>query len=299
MRQAKNDTIIEGILSEIDLDYGSYNKNGVPTKTIGGTIKVRVEQEINKVMTTLEIPVHMFSTELTKAGKPNPAYESIEKIKNNFVSIAAGGEEVADRIRINRAQIKMNEFYNKEGILVSYPRITASFAQRVKKDEFQPKATFEVEFMIDSIIEAVDRDGVPTGALKVVGIVPQYGDAVDVVTFMAKAEGVKNAIQSYWNRGDTVKASGKVNFSSKVETIVEDGGFGEPIEKSRTINVSELLITGGNPNPLEGDFAFEVQDINAALAKRNADLEARKARDMSRTKQASAPAQGLGSNLGF
>ena len=47
MRQAENKVIIEGILSEIDLKYGSFNKNGTQMKSIGGNIKVRVTQEIN------------------------------------------------------------------------------------------------------------------------------------------------------------------------------------------------------------------------------------------------------------
>ena len=52
---------IEGILSEIDLKYGTFKKNGVDTKTVGGSIKVRVNTKINGVDTELEIPVHMFN----------------------------------------------------------------------------------------------------------------------------------------------------------------------------------------------------------------------------------------------
>ena len=66
---------IEGILSEIDLKYGTFKKNGVDTKTIGGVIKVRVNTKINGADTELEIPVHMFSTQYTNAGAANPAFE--------------------------------------------------------------------------------------------------------------------------------------------------------------------------------------------------------------------------------
>ena len=43
MREALNDVTIEGILSEIDLNYGSFQKDGSTIETIGGSIKVRVE----------------------------------------------------------------------------------------------------------------------------------------------------------------------------------------------------------------------------------------------------------------
>ena len=73
---------IEGILSEIDIDYKDFKKNNVDTKAIGGVIKVRVNTVVNGTETELEIPVHMFAAQLTNAGAPNPAYESIERIKN-------------------------------------------------------------------------------------------------------------------------------------------------------------------------------------------------------------------------
>ena len=42
LRQAENRCRIEGILSEINLKYGSFVKNGVNVDNIGGNIKVLV-----------------------------------------------------------------------------------------------------------------------------------------------------------------------------------------------------------------------------------------------------------------
>ena len=300
MRQAENKVIIEGILSEIDLKYGSFNKNGTQMKSIGGNIKIRVTQEINKEEKQLEIPIQMFASELTNKGTKNPAYESIEKVMNEFVSIAAAGEENADRVRINSGQIRMNEYWSASEQLISYPRVNASFVTRIKKDEMKSKATFAVEFVVANKIAEVDKDGVETGRIKVQGVLPQWGDKVDIIPFYAASAGVIDAVSNYWNDGDTVKASGKLDFSSQTETVYEEVDFGEPIEKSRTINVSDLIITGGSQTPLEEDFAFSTDEIKNALAARKADLEARKAKDMSRSKSRTAPAQsGLGSDLGF
>jgi hypothetical protein len=68
LQQIKDGNIvkIEGILSEIDLKYGTFKKNGNDVKSIGGLIKVRVNTKVNGNDTELEIPVHMFASQLTK-----------------------------------------------------------------------------------------------------------------------------------------------------------------------------------------------------------------------------------------
>lgn len=293
LKQAENKVKIEGILSEIDLKPGSFVKDGKTIESIGGTIKVKVDQVINGEDTSLEIPVHMFASKTTNKGTPNPAYDSISKVMNEYVSIAAAPAGVpADKIRITSGSINMNEYHNANGDLVSFPRINTSFISKVKSaNEFKPEATFSVQFVVANMADEVDREGNPTGRYKVRGIIPQYGGKVDVVDFIAANPNVISAVSSYWNNGDTVQANGRLNFSSKTETIVTEVDFGEPVSSTRTINVSELVITGGSQNPLEGDFAYDMADITAALEVRKANLEKQKEKDMSRAKQKQAPTQ--------
>ena len=111
LKQAENSVKIEGILSEIDLKTGSTTKNGKTIEYIGGSIKVRVNQALNGENVELDIPVYMFSNKLKNDGGPNPAYASIERVMNEYVSIAAAGIDAADRIRITNANIRMNEYY--------------------------------------------------------------------------------------------------------------------------------------------------------------------------------------------
>ena len=292
LREAENIVKIEGILSETDLKYGSYVKNGKPVENISGTIKIKVSQQINGEDTNLEIPVHMFANKKKNDGSNNPAYESIERIMKDFTSIAAaGGEEGADRVRITSGKIQMNEYYGRGENLVSFPRITASFVSKVKKEECKPQATFAVEFYVGSMDNELNRDGEETGRYIVKGIVPQYGGKIDVVNFVAVAPGVVNAISSYWNVGDTVKASGRLNFSSKTEVVTKEVDFGEPIEQTRTINVSDLIITGGSQTPMDGEFAFDANDIKAAAAERKNRLEELKktSSDKAKNKTQTAP----------
>lgn len=298
LRQAENNVKIEGILSEIDLKYGSYVKNGNTIDTIGGSIKVLVEQVINDKEVTLEIPVYMFSGKLTNAGKPNPAYASIEKVMKEFVSIAAcGSKEQASKVRITNGTIRMNEFYGQGGVLISQPRINASFVSHAI-GEFKPEATYSLEFMVSDIQRVVDKDGVEVDPPKteVTVIVPGYNGAVDVVKLHAASPNVINAIESYWEPGNCYKASGRLNFSSITQTIKEDVDFGEAVEKTRTINISEFVITGGTQTPLDEDLAFDVEEIKKAMAERKLKLEERK----NTAKRAPAPSPAKGKlDLGF
>ena len=304
LRQAENRVRIEGILAEIDIKPGTFNKNGQTMESIGGSITVKVTQKISGEEKELAIPVHMFASKLTNKGTPNPAYESIKKIADEYVSIAASenGEDGADRVRITNASIRMNEYYSQDGRLISFPRVNASFVQKINKSDCKPEATYMTEFVVAQKNEEIDRNGEETGRYRIDAIIPQYGGKVDVVPMYAQSPGVIDAVKTYWEIGNTVKANGRLDFSATTETTIEEVDFGEPIEKTRTINRSDLIITGGSQEPLEGEFAFDNAEIQNALADRKLRLEKQKDRDMSRaaTRQTPAPAAKHGfQDLGF
>lgn len=274
LRQAENKVTIEGILSEVDIKTGESKKDGKPY--IMGEIKIKVSQEINGKTEDMEVPVNLFATKMTKSGSVNPAYESIKKIMDDYVSIAScGNEEDATRVRIDRGEIGENAFYGNNGTLVSMPRIRTSFTNRIRKDECNQKADFVTVIVIGSIKEEV-RNDVPTGRLVIKGIVPQYGEKVDVVDFIVASNEAINHIQTYWNEGDTVRVAGKVNFSSRTIHEEKEVGFGAPIVEDKTISVRELIITSGSQSALDGDLAYDANEIKTALAQRQDTLEKQK-----------------------
>lgn len=294
LQSKENSCRIEGVLSEIDLKPSTFQKNGSTMNAIGGTIKIRVDQRLSKnddTVTSLEIPVKMFASELTNAGAPNPAYDNISKIMNEFVSIAASDFEHADRVRITNGQIRMNEYYGQNGNFISFPQITASFVTKIKKEDLKPTATFSMIFAVANAGYETDKDGVETDRYRITGVLPQWGGKVDVLNFYTANKNVAEAVSEYWNQGDTVRASGRLNFSSRTETVVKEVDFGEPIEDTRTISVSELLITGGSSTPLDGDFAFDQDEIVAALAERKARLAEMKENKKSAPKKAPTQAK--------
>jgi len=291
LRQAENRCRIEGILSEINLKYGSYvNKNtGATVDNVGGNIKVLVHQVINGEEVTLDIPVYMFASKYTNAGKLNPAYESIETVMNSYVSIAAaGGEAGADKIRITNANIRMNEYYNQQGQLVSFPRVNASFVQKAGND-FKPEASWNLQFAVSSMDFVTDSDGVELDPkkLRIKIIVPQYGGKVDTMELYATNPKVIDAITSYWENQKTYTAKGRLNFSTTTKEVVEEMDFGEPEVHVRTTTVSELIVTSGTQAPLEEGAAFDVMELAAALKEHKAYLESLK--DKALTKQTPAP----------
>lgn len=297
MRQAENKIRIEGIVSEIDINETSFTKNGQLKEAIGGKVTVRVKQDFNGEERTLEIPVHCFASKMTNRGTPNPAYDSITKVAKEFTSIAAcGSEEEADCIRITNGDLRMNEYYSQNGVLVSFPRVNSSFFQKVRKDELKPEATFVTQFVVTNKAEEVDASGEVTGRYIITGALPQYGDVVDVVKFYCESDGVINAVSTYWEIGDTVQAHGKLNFSSKTETITEASDFGDAISRQRTISVSEPIITGGTQEPLGDELAYTNEEIREGLARRKAKLEELKTKATTK----SAPAKNAGfDDLGF
>ena len=302
LESKENSVKIEGILSEIDLEAGSYMKDGKTVEKIGGSIKVRVNQMLNGVETELDIPVYMFANKLTNKGTPNPAYASIERVMNEYKSIAAVGIDAADRVRITGANIRMNEYYGQGDKLNSYPRINASFVTKITDmSKFAPEATFSAIFAIGNMGYETDKDGIQIpDRFKIRGIMPQYGGSVDVIDFFATSPNVIDAVSSYWEQGDTVKINGKLNFSSKTEETVVQVDFGEPRIERKTISVSELIITGGSQTPLEGDFAFDMDEIQSALEARQARLAELKAKQKAKEKGApkSAPKKSM-ADLGF
>lgn len=290
LREAKNEVIIEGILSEVDLKAGSFirKSDGATVDNISGTIKVRVHGKEGEI---LEIPVSMYSNRLTKSGTINPSYTSIEQVMNQFKSIAATGDEAtADAVRLSGAKLTMNEYFSQAGQLISYPRIRASFCSRVKKEELKERADFSVEFMIGHMGYVLDKEGNETSTYEVQGIVPQYGGVVDLIPFHSSTPSVTNVISQAWSEGDTVYAVGRLNFTSRIETTKVELGFGMPQEQTRTVNVSELLITGGNDVPLDESSAFPTAEVQTALADRKNHLNELKAKGQNMAAQRQAPA---------
>lgn len=287
MREAENSFKIEGILSSVELETKTANRGTTQDELISGTITVKVRQKINKVDTDLDVPINIFSYKHTKTGTINPAYESAAALLTpEFVSIAAGGEAQASRVRITGAQLSMNEYYRND-VLRSDLRVRASFIRKISPEDCHPTANGTLSFMIGDMGYDLDKDGVETNRYKVTALVPGWGDRVEVIPLYAINQGVIDGVSNSWSKNDTVKANITLNFSSRTETVTEEVDFGEPIVRERTVSIREPIITGGSSVPMEGELAYSVEDMQAALADRQVKLK--EAREKAQNKAKTAP----------
>lgn len=270
LKPAENLCTIEGILSEVNLHEDVSKKTN--KAYIMGEVKVRTTAQIAGENIELEIPVRVFANQTKKDGGVNPAYESIKKLES-MISIASCGDiDKADRVLFDNASIQMNEFYGRNDQLVSYPTVRGTFVRKVKAENYNPTATFSNVIVVGGLKEETDRNGDLTGRLIVKGILPQWGDKVDVVDYIVESEAAKTHISTYWQKGDTVRITGIVNFSTTTETEIVEMGFGDPQIKHKTKSISELLITAGSQGALDAEFSYDPDDISAALTKRQAYL---------------------------
>lgn len=279
LREAKNSVTIEGILSEIDLQERTYEKNGEMREAVSGTIKIKVpDVQITKNLTkTLEVVGRVFANKYTNAGKLNASYESIMRVKNEMVSIAAAGsEDGATCIRIaGRSGRLQNVEYPRDGRIVSFPGVNVSFVSKINREQMKPRAEFAVEMMLKSIAPEIDANGEETGRLKIKGAVPGYNNTVQAIDFYAAGESRIDYIVNDWQINDTVYAEGILYFTSETQDVPgKKLAFGESAATSRTISVSDLLIMGCG-EPMTGDFAFDKQEIDAGLADHQATLDNR------------------------
>lgn len=283
-----NSNVVEiiGILSENNLKEGSYERNGVKNDYISGSVTVKVVQKIGSSDKILEVPVHVFANKLKKDGNENPAYKQWHEVFDYTSIAAAGGEDKADAVRIS-GQLAMNEYYGRDNRFVSFPQVRGSFIRKIRKDDMKMGAIFEYDGVIRQKCNEVDTQGVETGRLRINMCIPQWGGLVDVMPFYVESPKAIAFIEDNWQPQDTVPFRGKLNFSTKTETKIIESAFGDPVEKTSTVSISELIITGGD-FPLE--VGYDIEKIKEGLRLRDEKLAAEKAKTQNAPKTKKAPA---------
>jgi hypothetical protein len=280
-KQSKNIVKIIGTLVENSLKEGTYtDKNGKEDNYISGVLTVRVNQTISGKEETNDIPVNVWVKKTTNAGKINPAYDSVYKAMTTYTSLAVVKDEsLATKVLITSGNLSENIYSNNGTQVYCTPRINSNFINSVTGgNSSEPEATFLTDVVVGAIEDEVDKDGVPTGRLKIKGMVGQYGGRIDVFDFFVENPNAITFIRSYYQIGDTVQISGKIRFTTKVDKIEVPTRFGDPQYKSKTTISRELIITGDSSDVLTQEQKFTDAEVKAGLALREQAIEAAKAR---------------------
>lgn len=302
-RQSINEVTIVGIVSENGLEKSTYSKNGAQVNCIRGDIKIRVRQALEKGgnEVELEIPVSFFASEVTNSGTVNVAYTSLLDFMSKVKSIAQVGEEGASWVRIagkTGGRLEMNEYY-KNDVLVSFPRVSGSFVNIITPNaDTKMEAKFSVSMYVGTCKDEVDSENIETGRYIVNGVLVKWDGSADVMSFIVTNPQAIEYMKSNWETGSTVNASGKLNFSTTTKVEEIETAFGEPEYRTKTMRVSELIITSGSP-ALEGDFAFPDDVIEEAAKKRTDRLAALKAKGTGNDKPKAGFAEKAKKDFGF
>jgi hypothetical protein len=267
-----NKVTIMGVLSELNIEEKQTSDG---REYVQGVATIKVDQEIGGKTVENEIPVRMFSMRLKKDKTKNAIYDSIVKMKEDFISLAAAETlSQASKVLITSGQIQENIWLDKQ---TNQPRtgfqISSNFMRKAGADD-EENARFELSGVVGDIKEELNKDGEETGRLIVKFIVIGYLGKADVIQLIAENPSAVNHIRTKWEKGDTVTLTGAINMSYTVKTWTEEQGFGEPIKRTRTESKRELIITGGSPCGLEEELSYDMDAVKLALDERQGRIDA-------------------------
>ena len=84
---------------------------------------------------------------------------------------------------------------------------------------------------------------------------------------------------------------------NKTEVYTEQQGFGEPVEKTRSVFTKELIITGGSQFGLDEEYAYDEDSIRKSCSDRLARIEELKTK--AKEKATTKPAAKSSDDYGF
>ena len=280
--QAGNKLNLSGKLMDVAFGDGKLS-DGRPYQR--ATVTIRVTQTYGGHEETSDISVGMFATEYTSTGKNNPAWKSLNDLKLMKTAQNVGIDN-ASHVRLTGATLQENNFVSRNGQLINGWQIRGSFINEAKVADV---ASFVTDIFIMDMHDEVDREGDTTGRLIVKGGIVQYGGKLDVVEFIVEAPDTVEYISRNWEVNGTVTVKGRIRVLSHEEEV-QSSGWGEDVPETTTRFVRELIITTGDDECKEEDFAYDPVEIKKAFNERKAAIE-----QMQINARATAPKQGAGS----
>ena len=258
LRQADAKAVTIGMISDKKLEIKT--EDGV--RRIEGTVTVKTNP-------TNFVQWKVNCAEKTKEGKNNKTFAGILTVLNEYKSIADYGEDEADMVRVTG---QINPFRSKTTgeEIIGY---AGKFFSRIKNgQEIEPKAEFEIEMFINSLIPET-KEGEETGRYKINGWVPTYNgiEPVDLIV----PEDLASTVESIYEPRQTAKFYG--NIVQNVTYTVSERPMAFGVKKETKPNfINELVVTGGSPvyDAEEGELVpYDPATIRAAIEERKRMIE--------------------------
>lgn len=265
LKESENEAVVCGVLAELDIEEKTTLDG---RKYVTGKASIQLDQEIDGVVVENVVPVRMFAMKKKNDGTDNGIYKAIMETKEKFTSLAAAEEPSEASLVCVRGKIEENIFIdNKTKAARSDFQISSNFLNK-KREVDEIGATFSLLGVVVGDISMEEKDGEETGRLKVKVFSVGYKGKIHVLDLIVANPSAIAAIQSNWEKGDTVCATGIVNMTYTTKVWYDEQGFGDPIRRVKTESRKELIITGGDPNSMGEDHSYDANDIKNALAER-------------------------------
>ena len=237
-KKMKNESHVEGYVYEhkLEMKESGPNSKNPGTEFISGTLSVATDDEMLNV-----VQVHFtYVTAVTAKGKPNNTFNVLQSIIDGKIgSVMEHGKENAGKVRIDTA-IGLNEWYDKDGNLVSVRRNEGGFVHQVQElCEPKSRATFNTDMVITNVrrVEADEEKETPEKVI-VKGCVFDFRNALLPVEFSVyEPYAPAKALDYFENLGASPSSPvfTRVQGIQVSKTIVrkteEESAFGEAVVK--------------------------------------------------------------------
>lgn len=259
-----NKVFVQGYVFDHTLEArvtGPNSKNpNVPF--ISGQINVATDEEGLNV-----VPVYFtYVTETyAKSGKPNTTYTALKQI-------IEAEPNTPIKVRVD-GQIELNDWYNKDGELVSTKRVGGSFVHIMNDKERNANNPnyFEADMLISKATRKESQDG--QEYLELGGYCFNFrNDFLPVSLTIRTPEGI-----DYFEGVDLSSSNPLLTrvWGDIISTTVEkekeiESAFGAPVVKSTTQTFRAWDVVGAAKEPMEfgEESVMTIDDVKAGLAKR-------------------------------
>lgn len=298
IREAIATVNITGILKKKELERKT-TKDG---EVISGHLIVETEPGN-------EIRLDTYVNKMTKGTAEKPSQESSVwknqiRVLEEYVSMTDlmknGQDETTARANATkfsvRARLGLNDYVDRDGNVVSSPRLNAGFSFFSRQDAgtiVTPCARFEVEgFVIEKRPEMKGDD--ETGRLLLKLVVPGYRGLAQPMDFVVSKD-ASDYVNDHYEVGHTVHVYGDIVH--RVNSVTKHkAGFMKTETEVVTTIVNEMLIDNGEPEPydMENQQAYQPDAIRTAMRYRENEYLPEVKRKAAEKKAApAAPANGF------
>lgn len=274
MKKIINDTHIEGRIYDHKLQskVSGPNSKNPGTEFINGTIDIATDDACLNIVT-----VHFsYVTAVTAKGSPNATYNVLKSIIDGKINTCmAGGKDAAGMVRIDSA-IGLNDFYNREGELVSPKRNEGGFVHTTNElaSDEKKRATFKTDMVITKVrrVEADEERQMPEKVI-VSGAIFDFRNALLPVEFSATNAAAMNYFESLEASASKPVFTcvwGEQVSQTVIRTFTEESAFGDPTIREVKSSVKDYVITGAAPETYlwDDESSILASELTKAMSER-------------------------------